>query len=262
MEAQDQSPIALFIGDNVTALTNTSITIQCPTSGVPTPTVTWTKDGEEVTNDGRYTVKENGSLLISETREEDSARYTCSANSVTGRDNASSTVQIIGKKYNNHVNTMSVKLVYNVLYLLFTSIVLACCVFNLCHNLTDHFFMRKEPTKPVINVPEYGKEIFIGDGSPVTMNVGDNVTAASNTTITIKCPVSGVPTPSATWQKDGMEIGEGDKLTILDDNTLVIKDADLEDDAKYTCTIQNSFGKDEVSSIVRIIGKWSFVVQL
>ena len=114
----------------------------------------------------------------------------------------------------------------------------------------------------MINVPEYRQEIPIGDGSPVTMNVGDNVTAASNTTITIKCPVSGVPTPFAIWQKDGVEIGEGDTLTILDDNTLVIKDADLEDDAKYTCTIQNTFGKDEVSSIVRVIGKWSFVVGL
>ena len=138
---------------------------------------------------------------------------------------------------------------------MFTSIVPACCVFNLCHNLIDNFFIRKEPTKPLIKVPEYGKEISIRDGSPVTMNVGDNVTAASNTTITIKCPVSGVPTPSATWRKDDVEISEGEKLTILDDNTLVIKEADLEDDSKYTCTIQSPFGKDEVSSIVRIIGK-------
>jgi len=87
------------------------------------------------------------------------------------------------------------------------------------------------------------------------MNVGDNVTAASNTTITIRCPVSAVPPPSVTWQKDGVEISEGNKLTILDGNTLVIKDADLEDDAKYTCAIQNAFGKDLASSIVRIIGK-------
>ena len=108
---------------------------------------------------------------------------------------------------------------------------------------------------PVINVPEYGKHIPISDGSPVTMNVGDNVTAASNTTIIIRCPVSGVPTPSVTWQKDAVEISESEALTILGDNTLVIKDADLEDDAKYTCTIQNAFGKDQLSSIVRIIGK-------
>ena len=95
-EAQDRSPITLTIGDNVTALTNTSITIQCPTSGVPTPTVTWAKVGQEILSGGRYAIQEDGSLLISEADEEDSAGYTCTADSVAGKDRASSTVQIVG----------------------------------------------------------------------------------------------------------------------------------------------------------------------
>ena len=97
IEAQDRSPVTLFIGDNVTALTNTSITIQCPTSGVPTPTVTWTKDGEEILNDGRYRIQDDGALLIIEALEEDSARYTCIADSVIGKDSASSMVKIVGE---------------------------------------------------------------------------------------------------------------------------------------------------------------------
>ena len=87
------------------------------------------------------------------------------------------------------------------------------------------------------------------------MNVGDNVTAASNTTITIRCPVSGVPTPSVTWQKDGVEIIEGDKFAITDDNSLVIKRVEVEHSASYTCIAQSEFGKDETSSTVEIIGK-------
>ena len=97
IEANDRSPITLTIGDNVTALTNTSITIQCPASGVPTPTVTWTKDGQEITSGGRYKVLDDGSLLISEADEADSAGYVCTANSVAGKDSASSRVQIVGK---------------------------------------------------------------------------------------------------------------------------------------------------------------------
>ena len=97
IEAQNQSPITLTIGDNLTALTNTSITIQCPTSGVPTPTVTWTKDGQELINNGRYTVQDDGSLLITEADEEDTARFTCTADSVAGKDSASSTVQVFGR---------------------------------------------------------------------------------------------------------------------------------------------------------------------
>ena len=97
IEAQDQSPITLIIADNVTALVNTSITIQCPNRGVPTPTVTWTKDGEQIANDRRYTIQDDGSLLISEVVEDDSARYTCTADNIAGKDSASSTVQIVGK---------------------------------------------------------------------------------------------------------------------------------------------------------------------
>ena len=106
----------------------------------------------------------------------------------------------------------------------------------------------------MIEVPKPGQQIPVGDGSPVTMNVGDNVTAAANTTIIIRCPVSGVPVPSITWKKDGVQVVEGERINIADDNTLVIEESVLEDSAKYTCSVQNSFGADDISSTVRIIG--------
>ena len=115
-------------------------------------------------------------------------------------------------------------------------------------------FYHTEPVKPSIEVPESGREIPVGDGSPVTMNIGDNVTAASNTAITIRCPVSGVPTPSVTWFKDGAQIMEGDQLFFTDNNSLVIDGAEVGDGAKYTCSIQSVFGKDDVSTFIAIIG--------
>ena len=87
----------MTIGDNVTALTNTSITIQCPTSGVPTPTVTWTKDGQDIPDGEKYSVRGDNSLLISGADVEDDARYTCTADSVAGQDSASTEVEIVGK---------------------------------------------------------------------------------------------------------------------------------------------------------------------
>ena len=121
--------------------------------------------------------------------------------------------------------------------------------------LTLRFFsIYTEPVKPVIEVPKYGQDIPLDDVDAVTMKVGDNVTAGSNTAITITCPVSGVPTPDVTWQKDGVQITVGDKFSINDDNSLVINDAEIRHSAKYSCIAQNEFGKDEVSSTARIIG--------
>ena len=108
----------------------------------------------------------------------------------------------------------------------------------------------------MIKVPETGREIPVGDGSPVTMNIGDNVTAASNTTITIRCPVSGVPTPAVTWQKDGVPVIAGGKIFLVNEKQrLIIRVAKGEDSGEYSCSVESNFGKDSLSSIVRVMGK-------
>ena len=108
----------------------------------------------------------------------------------------------------------------------------------------------------MIEVPETGRNIPVGDGSPVTMNVGDNVTAASNTTITIRCPVSGVPTPVVTWEKDGVRVVEGRDVFTTKDNSLVITGADADDNARYICRPVNVAGMDSLSSVIDIIGPY------
>lgn len=114
--------------------------------------------------------------------------------------------------------------------------------------------LSTEPVKPIIEITEAPQEILVGDGSPVTMDIGDNVTAASNTNITIRCPVSGVPTPSVTWMKNAVAIIANEKL-FVDGNVLVIKGANLQDIGKYTCRVQNQFGKTDMSSFVNIASK-------
>ena len=94
------------------------------------------------------------------------------------------------------------------------------------------------------------------------MNVGDNVTIASNTTITIRCPVSGIPKATVTWQRDGSHVAEGDRYSIKDDKSLVIEGEWVEERAKYTCIVQSKFGMDETSSYVMIIGNLSFLLHL
>ena len=106
----------------------------------------------------------------------------------------------------------------------------------------------------MIDVPETGQVIPVGDGSPVTLNVGDNVTAASNTTITIRCPVSGVPTPTVTWEKNGVLLFTEENVSVQKENSLVITGPDIEDSGKYTCRVLSVAGMDKLSSVVTIIG--------
>ena len=119
-----------------------------------------------------------------------------------------------------------------------------------------HVLISTEPVKPKIEVSESVQEIPVGDGSPVTMNIGDNVTAASNTTITIRCPVSGVPAPVVFWLKDGAVVSPRGEYSVTDDNSLVIKGGDVDDTAMYTCSAQTIFGTYNMSSMVVLKGSF------
>ena len=102
--------------------------------------------------------------------------------------------------------------------------------------------------------------IPVGDGSPVTIDVGDNVTAPSNTTITIRCPVSGIPKPVISWERDGVQVTLEGRLSISSDNSLVIKEAGVDESANYKCSVRSIAGTDSVSSTVSIVGQFHFSV--
>ena len=85
------------IGDNVTSLPDTPLTIQCPVSGVPPPKLTWTKDGKPLTTGEAFTVTKAGTLLVRGSMQGDSGLYTCTATNVAGNASVSSRVTIVGK---------------------------------------------------------------------------------------------------------------------------------------------------------------------
>lgn len=112
-----------------------------------------------------------------------------------------------------------------------------------------------EPVKPSINVHKFSQDIPLGDGSPVTMDIGDNVTASSKTALTIKCPVSGVPEPSVTWTKDGLKIVSGLKYSFTNDESLVIEGPETVDSGEYTCSAKSFLGTDSKTSTVKFLGQ-------
>lgn len=103
IEAQDRGPLILNIGDNATALTKTAIVVLCHASGVPTPTVTWTKDGQILSHDegSSKIVNNDGSLRIVYSTEFDSGEYRCTATNIVGEEAMKSTVRIVGELFFN-----------------------------------------------------------------------------------------------------------------------------------------------------------------
>ena len=112
------------------------------------------------------------------------------------------------------------------------------------------------PVKPTIEVPKEGKVISVSSPSPVIIDVGDNITTLTNSTIKIKCPSSGVPKPQVVWIRDGAELASGGRFVIDNDGTLTVTWVQDEDSGQFSCHAHNKFGKDNKKSSVSVVGKF------
>ncbi|KAB1258936.1 Hemicentin-1 [Camelus dromedarius] len=77
---------------------NKSTVLECSAEGVPTPRITWRKDGAVLSgNHARYSILENGFLRIQSAHVTDSGRYLCMATNAAGTDRRRIDVQVHGK---------------------------------------------------------------------------------------------------------------------------------------------------------------------
>ena len=74
------------------------VTLDCPATGLPFPTITWLQDGEPLPDSPRFRVLRSGrQLAISDTIPSDSKRYTCVANNVAGESKKDFILKVLGK---------------------------------------------------------------------------------------------------------------------------------------------------------------------
>ena len=58
-------PYMIPVVDNgISAPVSGAVRLPCPVQGYPVPTVTWHKDGQEISTDSRHSIMDDGTLLI------------------------------------------------------------------------------------------------------------------------------------------------------------------------------------------------------
>ena len=86
-----QSPQSVSIG------VGASFTLSCSASGNPTPSFTWSKDGNTLANDGSHIVINGGTVTVSNVVQSDVGTYTCVAANSVGSAQANALVTILCK---------------------------------------------------------------------------------------------------------------------------------------------------------------------
>lgn len=112
-------------------------------------------------------------------------------------------------------------------------------------------FNISDPEEPVIQISN--NIIRTEDRLPVVATIGDRIVVVSGTTVSIKCPVKGIPVPSVSWSNGGKFLQPKDLL-----RTLELVNTTSTSSGEYTCTAISPIGGDVASSTLLVAGEVLF----
>ncbi|XP_026645393.1 hemicentin-1 [Microtus ochrogaster] len=254
---------------SLVTLLNKSVVLECYAEGVPTPRLTWRKDGAVLAGShSRYSILESGFLHIQTAHVTDTGRYLCMATNVAGTDRRRIDLQV-------HVPPSIAPGPTNVTVTVNVQTTLACEATGI--------------PKPSINWRKNGQLLnvdqnqnsyrLLSSGSLVIISPSVDDTASYECTVTsdagedkrtvdltvqvlptiadepmdflvtrqapavMTCTAFGVPVPSIHWTKNGIRLlPKGDGYRILSSGAIEIFATQLNHAGRYTCLARNAAG--------------------
>ncbi|XP_044055859.1 hemicentin-1 isoform X2 [Siniperca chuatsi] len=242
------------------------VVIACTVSGVPEPTILWSKDGMKLPKEGQgYSIVPTGPVEITSAELSHAGRYSCTAKNAAGSTHrhVQLTVQEL-PVIQSHPSTLDV--------ILNNPVTLPCRATG-----------SPRPTitwqKEGINIPTTGGSFTVlPNGSlqiskasvsdsgtyicvaqnpagtalgktklrvqvpPVISSETQKYLAPVDSSVTLQCLAEGSPPPSVTWHKDGQPLSESVRQRVLSSGSLQISFIQPSDTGRYTCTAANAAG--------------------
>ncbi|KAK3592726.1 hypothetical protein CHS0354_007728 [Potamilus streckersoni] len=259
-------------------VTGGSISLTCPASGIPVPTITWFKSNEPIReNSTNYLLLNQGwTLEIRSASVTDTSRYTCRASNVAGVNEKTFDINVlVPPKFKLEDVDLFPKVIVN------QTIVVNCPVDGIPQPEITWYknnVLLDGSIKKRYEILSNGRQLRItgaqlADTAKYTCQAvnkaGENKLSielevlvparidiqSSNTnpkvvvngSVTILCPAVGVPPPVIIWYKDGVEIKEGSNIRIVKGGQeLVIANAEVDDTGQYKCQATNEAGQSEI----------------
>ncbi|XP_032380766.1 hemicentin-1 isoform X2 [Etheostoma spectabile] len=254
---------------NVTVTVNVQTTLSCEATGIPKPTVSWMKNSRVINtdqNENMYRLLSSGSLVVIAPTVEDTGVYECVVSNEAGEDSRFINLTV-------HVPPSIADEPTELIVTRLSPVVIACTASGVpvptIHWSKDGMKLPKEgqgysilPTGPIeiisaelSHAGRYSCTARNAAGSthrhvqltvqdlPVIQSHPSTLDVILNNPITLPCRATGLPRPTITWQKEGINIPTTDgSFTVLPNGSLQITKASVSDSGTYICVAQNPAG--------------------
>ncbi|KAK7933456.1 hypothetical protein WMY93_004352 [Mugilogobius chulae] len=228
---QIEGSTSLFGVQAEKVIINGSLTLSCLAKGFPEPKVQWFKDGQLLTGNVHTGIQEKGHVLhIVKAVLSHEGQYTCVVTNSAGEDKRDFHVIIqggqmlqIGRVQKEDAGTYT------------------CEAVNEAGQDQMHFKL----------------EVLVPPVITATEEFMEEVGAVVNSTVILHCDVSGHPTPSVAWLRDGKAVHTDLQHQISEDGTqLKLLQVQASDMAGYLCVAENKVGTVEklFSLTVQVMG--------
>ncbi|XP_072199268.1 hemicentin-1 isoform X3 [Excalfactoria chinensis] len=265
--------------EDLTALLDTSINIECSATGTPSPQINWLKNGLPLSVSSRIRLLSAGQILrLFRVKISDAGVYTCVASSRAGVDNKHYNLQIfVPPSLDNARGTEEVTVVKGSTASLkcFTDGTPAPTVswfknghpLNLgAHQTISNQGMVLQFVKAEIgDISKYtcvasnkagdvSKHFSLKVLEPPQINGSDQLEELSvivNNPLELLCISTGIPIPKISWMKDGRPLLQNNNIRVIREG-LRITSAQVEDAGRYTCLAFSPAGDDDKEYLVRV----------
>ncbi|XP_041809038.1 roundabout homolog 3 isoform X3 [Chelmon rostratus] len=273
---------------NQVVLADDTVDFFCEVHGDPTPTVRWRREEGELPR-GRFEIRSDNSLRLTQVRGEDEGTYTCVSENSVGKAEASGTLQV-------HVPPQIVVRPRDQITAPGRTVTFLCGTKG---NPPPAVFWQKEGSQillfPIQEPSQSGRfsvslsgELTIADAQvedsgyyicqaisvagsiltkallevesapsdrvpPIIRQGPGNHTLAPGSTTQLHCHIMGNPIPSIQWEKDGQRIlGNDGRISLMENGTFQITNLQETDSGVYTCLASSSSGETSWSGVLTV----------
>ncbi|KAL3869555.1 hypothetical protein ACJMK2_042223 [Sinanodonta woodiana] len=268
----------------VEATPGNTVYFNCKAEGTPDPEILWMHNNElvEIGKERRYSVLEDGTLMIERTADQDMGMYECIARNSVGE---TKTNQVELKYSGRTAQPVIVQAPQDVQTSVGKTVELHCVAtgnpkphvtwtFNgVTISGTARARMTSEGSLAITNIQHGDRGLyrcraenshgFATAEARVSVHVvpsfirePEDTSVTEGTTISFQCMADGDPTPVIRWMKDGRLLPNNGRFQIYDDGqTLRISQTERADQGRYTCRAESAVQHVEASAQLRVSPK-------